>query len=180
MIARFFLQFFYKILSLFCVILSLYKFAKICYTAYMNIRTYFKEKRKEKQARKAYLKRLSETGLRFPVFCKVRCVKSFDHQGAIVQSRIGDKLQIVHTPSDERPFSVAVYSIPLNRVLGYIEEELAEKLVYLFGRDFCRDGEVEMITGGAPYKYYGCNIRLTDEQEFLNDTEDFSNLHGAY
>ena len=180
MIARFFPEFLCKILSLFFVILSLYKFMKICYTAYMGIRTYFKEKRKEKQNQKEYLQRLKETGVRFPVFCKVHCVKSPDHQGAIAQSRIGDPLQIVHTPSDEYPFKVAVYSIPLNRVLGYIENELAEKLVYLFGRDFCRDGEVETITGGDPYKYYGCNIRLTDEQEFLNDTEDFSHLHGTY
>lgn len=87
-------------------------------------------------------------------------------------------MQIVHTPSDARPFSVCVYSVPLNRVLGYIEDELAEKLVYAFGRGFCRDGEIEQITGGAPYKYRGCNIRLLETQYFMEEHEDFSHLRG--
>lgn len=144
----------------------------------MNIFTYLQEKRKQKQAEKAYEARLKQTNLRFPIFCKIHGVKSADYQGAIAQSRVGDHLQIVHAPSDIRPFCTYVYSIPLNRVMGYLEEALSEKLVYAFGRGFCRDCEVEQITGGPPYKYYGCNIRLMDSQEFLEDMEDFSHLHG--
>ena len=145
----------------------------------MNIFQYFQEKRREKQEEKAYLARLQQTRLQFPIFCKLHGVKSPDHQGAIAQSRIGDHLQIVHTPSQERPFLVCAYSVPLNRILGYIDESLAEKLTYAFGRDFCRDGEIEQITGGAPYKYYGCNVRLMDTQYFMEDCEDFSHLHST-
>ena len=108
----------------------------------------------------------------FPVFCKLHAVKSPDHQGGIVQSRVGDKLLIVHTPSDDRPFCVSVYSITLNRVLGFIEDTLAEKLTRAFGQNFCRDGEVEQITGGPPYKYYGCNIRVMESQNFIEDMKN--------
>lgn len=142
----------------------------------MSIRTYFQEKRKEKRERAIKLERLKESGLQFPVFCKIHAVKSPDHQGAIAQSRVGDKLQIVHTPTQERPSCTSVYSIGLNRVLGFIEESLAEKLLLAFGQDFCRDGEVEQITGGPPYTYYGCNIRVMDTQDFLEELTDISFL----
>ena len=144
----------------------------------MNIWTYFREKRRERREEKEYRSRLRQTRLRFPIFCKLHGVRSPDHQGAIAQSRVGDHLQIVHTPSDVRLFSVCVYSIPLNRVLGYIEDELEEKLVYAFGHGFCRYGEIEKITGGAPYKYRGCNIRLMETQYFMEEQEDFSHLRG--
>ena len=110
--------------------------------------------------------------LTFPAFCKLHAVKSPDHQGGIVQSRVGDKLLIVHTPSDDRPFCVSVYSITINRVLGFIEDELAEKLTRAFGQNFCRDGEVEQITGGPPYQYYGCNIRVMESQDFIEDMKN--------
>ena len=110
--------------------------------------------------------------LTFPVFCKLHAVKSPDHQGGIVQSRVGDKLLVVHTPSDDRPFCVSVYSITLNRVLGFIEDMLADKLTRAFGQNFCRDGEVEQITGGPPYKYYGCNIRVMESQNFIEDMKN--------
>lgn len=160
------------------MILSLYKQVKVCYTVRMNIFTYLQEKRKKKQDESAYETRLLQVKLQFPIFCKIHGVKSADYQGAIAQSRVGDHLQIVHAPSDAHPFCVYAYSIPLNRVMGYIEEELSEKLVYAFGRGFCRDGEVEQITGGPPYKYYGCNIRLMESQDFLEDFEEFSHLYG--
>ena len=114
-----------------------------------------------------------KTETSFPVFCKLHAVKSPDHQGAIVQSRVGDKLLIVSTPSDERPCCVSVYSISLNRVLGFIDDALAEKLTRAFGQGFCRDGEVEQITGGPPYKYYGCNIRVMDTQYFIEEMKNF-------
>lgn len=138
----------------------------------MNIFAYLQAKRRAKQEEKAYQKRLETAGLRFPLFCKLHAVKSPDHQGAIAQSRTGDHLLIVHTPTDERPCCVCAYSISLNRVLGFIDEGLSENLVYAFGEGFCRDGEVEQITGGAPYPYFGCNIRLMDTQEFLKEMQE--------
>ncbi|MBE7080774.1 MAG: hypothetical protein E7371_06015 [Clostridiales bacterium] len=131
----------------------------------MGIFTFFKQRKTE---------RAQATELTFPLFCKVHAVKSSDHQGGIAQSRVGDKLLIVHTPTDERPFRAAVYSVELNRVLGFIEEELSEKLFRAFGGNFCRDGEVEQITGGPPYKYYGCNIRVMDTQDYVEEMEAFS------
>ena len=144
----------------------------------MNIFTYFKEKHKIAQAEKTYQSRLQQTKLRFPYFCKIHGVKPLQHQGALAQSRVGDKLQLVHTPIEGHDFSVCVYSIPLNRVLGYVEEELAEKLIYVFGKGFCRDGEIDRLLGGEPYKYIGCRIRIMDTQEYMEDYEDFSHLYG--
>ena len=129
----------------------------------MNIFTFFKKR-----------KTVNESDKIFPVFCNLHAVKSPDHQGGIAQSRAGDKLLIVHTPTAERPTCVSVYNITLNRVLGFIGEELAETLVRAFGNNFCRDGEVERITGGPPYKYYGCNIRVMDSQNFIEDMKEFS------
>jgi hypothetical protein len=107
--------------------------------------------------------------LHFPIFCKLHAVQSPDHQGGIVQSRAGDKLLIVHTPTEERPSCVSVYSISLHRVLGFVEENLAKRLTHVFGEGFCRDAEVEQITGGPPYQYYGCNIRIMDTKYFVED-----------
>ena len=134
-------------------------------------------KRQIKKEEKAYTRRLSESGLSFPVFCKLHAVTSLSHQGAIAQSREGDDLQIVHTPTDGFLTRVSVYSISLNRTLGFLEDSLSEKLIFLFGHGFCRDGEIEKITGGPPHPYFGCNIRILDTKEFLNEYEDFSHLY---
>ena len=131
----------------------------------MNIFTFLKKRKTENS---------KESGLHFPLFCKLHAVKSLDHQGGIAQSRIGDKLLIVHTPTDERPFRASVYSVELNRVLGFIEDALAEELFHAFGENFCCDGEVEQIVGGPPYKYYGCNIRVMDSKNYIEEMEDFS------
>ena len=133
----------------------------------MNLRTLLEKLQKRTETPK-------KEGLDFPIFCKVYAVKSPDHQGGITQSRVGDKLLLVHTPTNERPYCTSVYNIELNRVLGFIEETLAEKLLCAFGENFCRDGEVEQITGGPPYKYYGCNIRVMDTQNFIEDMQEFS------
>ena len=140
----------------------------------MNIFAYLQANKRAKQQARAYEKRLNEVGLRFPLFCKLHAVTSPDHQGAIAQSRTGDHLLIVHTPTDERPDCVCAYSVSLNRVLGFLDEGLSQNLTYAFGKEFCRDGEVEQITGGAPYPYFGCNIRLMDSQDFLEEMENFS------
>lgn len=137
----------------------------------MSIRAYFKNL--------FYNRRLKKSGLRFPVACKLRGVSAQDLQGAIIQSQPLDELQIVHCPSAEYPFGVAVYSIPLNRLLGYLDEGLSKKLVYVFGKGFCRDGEIIKRTGGTGGEYYGCNIRIFESMEMMKDCEDFSHLHGA-
>ena len=115
-------------------------------------------------------------GLSFPLYCKAHGVKQY--QGAIVQSVQGDELQIVHRAKHGFPYNVYVYSKPLNRVLGYLDEYLSKKLVKLFGKGFCRDAFVETITGGGAYPYYGCNIRILESMSLMEDCEDFSALRG--
>ena len=150
-------------------ILSLYNRAKICYTFFMA----------QKKTKRGVIYALKKwwLGLSFPLFCKVHGAKK--HQGNIVQSEQGDELQIVHRAERDFPYTVYVYSKPLNAVLGYLDEYLSKKLVKLFGKDFCRDAVVENITGGGAYKYYGCNIRILESMKFMEDCEDFSVLHGA-
>ena len=120
----------------------------------------------------------NEMGLHFPIFCKAHAVKSPERQGALAQSRDGDNLQLVHTPTEEYPFCITIYSIPLNRILGYLESELSKKLVTALGDGFCCDGEIERVTGGPPYKYYGCNLRIMDTREFFEDIENIIALYG--
>lgn len=125
-----------------------------------------------------YKRRKRKCGLSFPVFCKVHGVKAPDRQGALVQSRNGDPLQIVHVPTKEYPFNVYVYSITLNRVLGYLDERSAEQFVYLFKNGFCKDAVLEQITGGPPtYPYYGCNIRVLESSVLVTETS-FTHLRG--
>ena len=125
-----------------------------------------------------YRRRLKKCKLTFPLFCKIHGVTSPDRQGALAQSGPGDELQLVHVPLKKYPFNVYVYNISINRVLGYLDSRLAEKLVYLFKRGFCRDGEIEQITGGEDGKCFGCNIRINESMTFLKDTQNFSHLYG--
>ena len=134
----------------------------------MSIRTFFKNW--------SYRRRLKKSGLYFPLHCKVHGVKHPERQGGIVQSQQGDPLQLVHVALPDYPYNVYVYSISLNRVLGYLDETLSKKFVYLFGKGFCRDGYVEKITGGEPYKYRGCNIQILETAVFLEGEQDFSAL----
>ena len=55
------------------------------------------------------------------------------------------------------------------------QEELAEKLVYVFGKDFCLDGAIDKIIGGPPMKYRGALIRVFDNNVFM-ENEDISSL----
>lgn len=116
----------------------------------------------------------------FPIYCRVHGVKTPEYQGAIAQSRADDKLQLVHVPQAGYPFNVFVYSVPLNRILGYLDGGFAKRLVKTFGRGMCLDGVIENVTGGAPqYKYRGCNIRVYDTLSMMREVEDFSHLYGA-
>ena len=144
----------------------------------MNIFAHIYKRQNRRRSQKEFEARLNEMGLHFPLFCKAHAVKSPERQGALAQSRDGDNLQLVHTPTEEYPFCITIYSIPLNRILGYLGVELSEKLVHAFGEGFCCDGEIENVTGGPPYKYYGCNLRIMDTQELFEDIEDILALYG--
>lgn len=116
--------------------------------------------------------------LRFPVYCRVHGVKTPDRQGAVAQSMAGDRLQLVHVPQEGYPFNIFVYNIELNRVLGYLDGNFSKKLVKTFGKGMCLDGIVENLTGGAPYKYRGCNLRVYDTKFMMEEIEDLSHLYG--
>ena len=121
---------------------------------------------------------MKKSGLVFPIPCKIHGVKYPDRQGALAQSRENDSLQIVHSPEKGYPFNVYVYSVELNRILGYLDPILAEKLVYVCGKGLCLDGKIEKLTGGAPdYEYRGCNIQIFETTSMMQDCKDFSHLH---
>ena len=122
-------------------------------------------------------RKCKKLGLTFPLPCKAHGVKNADSQGAIAQSEAGDTLQLVHLPKDNFPNNVYVYSIPLNRVIGYLDEGLSQKLVNLFGEEFCIDGAVEKVTG-KNHTVRGCNLRIFDTRVMMSDVHDFSHLHG--
>ena len=71
--------------------------------------------------------------LRFPVCCKAHGVSFADRQGALAQSRSGDELQLVQVPLENYPQNVYIYSIELNRILGYLEKNLSDRLTSVFG-----------------------------------------------
>ena len=147
---------------------------QICYTIDMNIFARVKRKLKIAQIKR----RCKIADLSFPIFCKTHGVKNVLYQGALAQTRTGDRLQIVHVPLREYPHNVYVYSIPLNRILGYLQKELAERLVYAFGGNFCLDAVVENRTGGTePHPIFGCNLRLFHTRQMLVDVKDFSHLY---
>ena len=137
----------------------------------MSIRTFIK--------RKLYERKKKRLQLVFPVFCKAHGVKHLDRQGAILQSKQGDRLQLVHVPLKAYPHNVYVYNVELNRVLGYLHKNLAEKLVELFGNGFCRDGVVVAVTGAEEHKYHGCNLQILESMSAMNDLTDFAHLKGT-
>lgn len=151
----------------------LYKTRRICYNGNMRIFTYLHKR----ISKFFYRRKCKKLRLVFPLFCKVHGVKNADAQGAIAQSQAGDKLQLVHLPKENYPYNVYVYSIPLNRILGYLDERLSEKLVKLLGKGFCIDGAIENVTG-AEYAVRGCNLRVFDTRVMMADVRDFTHLHG--
>lgn len=135
----------------------------------MGLRSYFKNK--------FFARRLKKSGLTFPIVSKINGVTSADRQGALAQSAQGDDLQIVHTPLKKYPHNTYIYSISLNRVLGYLDKELSKKLQYVFGDGFCLDGEIREMLGGSPeYDYFGCSIYVYDTKELMKNVDDFSHL----
>ena len=102
----------------------------------------------------------------FPIFCKLYGVSDPDYQGALAQTAESDHLQIVAT---ER--SVFVYSIPLNRVLGRLNDKVSETLKTTLGAEFCIDGIVENRTGGNG-RLFGCNIRILGTRNMLKATRN--------
>ena len=120
--------------------------------------------------------RQKKSGLSFPVSAKIHGVKICDHQGALAQSAPFDELQLVHVALDDYPNNVYVYSIPLNSILGHLDEELSKQLIYVFGYGFCLDGEIDEILGGPPYKYFGARIFIHDDNVMMENCE-FSHLH---
>lgn len=115
--------------------------------------------------------RQKKSGVSFPVRAKIHGVKNCVHQGALAQSENGDRLQLVQVPLEEYPYNVYVYSITLNRILGYLDKPLAEKLIYIFGKGFCLDGTINEIIGGPPLKYRGAIIDIFDDNVFMNDAD---------
>lgn len=113
-------------------------------------------------------KRARICGVAFPVVTKLKGVRFADKQGSLAQSREGDKLQFVHTPDEQRPNLVYAYSIPLHALLGRLEERLAEKLIYVFGKGFCVDGEIVKVTGK---EIFGCNVAVYDSRQFIGEEE---------
>ncbi len=151
---------------------------QICYNVNMRIFTYLKEKLSKRAERRTYEKNKRILDLSFPLYCKAHGVKTADRQGAIAQSHSGDKLQIAHSPVAGYPYNVYIYNVELNRILGYLQEQLSKKLVELFGEGFCRDAQITEITGGGEYKYRGCNLVLFESMRFMQDLQaDLPYLH---
>lgn len=151
--------------------------AQLWYTVLMNIWTSIKTKLREL----SYRHRKKVQDVSFPLYCKIHGVKRSEYQGALAQCQDKDELQLVHSPTKNYPYNVYVYSVPLNRVLGYLQAELSKKLVKVFGKGFCRDGFIANLTGGkrAGYKYIGCNICILETMTHMQYCEDFSHLYGA-
>ena len=129
---------------------------------------------------KRFFYRLKHDGKpQFPIYCRLRGVKKPSRQGALAQSKVEDGLQLVHVPLKDYPNNVYAYSIPLNRVLGYLEEDLAKDLIAEFGNGFCVDGRIRALLGGPPkYKYYGCAIRIYNTKNLMLSVDEFAHLHG--
>ena len=129
---------------------------------------------------KRFFRRIKRGGrLSFPIYCRLRGVKKPVRQGALAQSSAEDGLQIVHVPLKDYPHNVYVYSIPLNRILGYLDEKTAKDLLAEFGEEFCVDGRIRAMLGGPPkYKYYGCAIRIYNTKNLMAGVEEFTHLHG--
>jgi len=144
---------------------------QICYNVRMSVFTYFKRIFARRKERRAYERKKKEHGVAFPLYCKAHGVKKPDYQGAIVQSHVQDRLQIAHSPVDGYPYNVYIYNVELNRVLGYLQEGLAKKLVEVFGAEFCRDALITEITGGGEYKYRGCNLVILETMEFMKNLQ---------
>lgn len=111
-------------------------------------------------------KRARICGVSFPVKTKLYDVTKEDRQSWLRQSRDGDRLQLVHTPDENSRSLVYAYNITLNCLLGRLDKDLSERLIYVFGKGFCVDGEVLKITGT---KRLGCNVAVYDTRKFIHE-----------
>lgn len=112
--------------------------------------------------------RLWRRGISLPLTTTVYGVSNLSSQGALAQSRVDDHLQIVHTPTDKHAHNVYVYSINLNRLLGYIDRDLAKGLVAVFGNGFCLDAKIDEIVGSdAETDPFGVQILILPTTTFM-------------
>ena len=164
-----------KFFSFFVVFFRrLYKRAKICYTVHMHGFT----RLKNSITRYFYNRRKKNLSLFFPLPCIVCGVTHEDRQGALAQSKAGDKLQIVHNTQAKEKYKVYVYSVTLNRILGYLRLDVSKKLVKLFKKGFCKDGVLTArLDKSEKHPYYGCKIAVLESMDMMRDHEDFSHLY---
>lgn len=117
--------------------------------------------------------RLWRRELSMPLLTHLFGISNPDAQGALAQSRNGDALQIVHVPTERFPYNVYVYSIELNRVLGYLTHILSKSLCEIFGKGFCLDGRVDELYGGEDGEEFGAQIVIFKTtslmRPYLND-----------
>lgn len=113
-------------------------------------------------------KRARICGISFPLQTTLTGVRLSDRQGWLAQSRDGDRLQFVHCPKQGMPFLVYAYNIELNCLLGTLDKHISEKLVYVFGKGFCVDGEVLEVTDKD---FLGCNVVVYDTRTFIEKDE---------
>ena len=106
-------------------------------------------------------------GFSLPYDTTVFGISNPDSQGALAQSKSGDALQIVHVPTEKHSYNAYVYNIELNRILGYIESELAQNLLYVFGKGYCLDGKILERYGDGQDAPFGAYIRIYHSTEVM-------------
>lgn len=94
----------------------------------------------------------------FPIHTKIKGVTFENRQEYLSESLEGDMLFIDHTPTDEYPNAISITNGRTLKQLGYVNSELANKLLDKFGAGLRLNGEIVEITGGTDGKNYGCNI----------------------
>ena len=121
---------------------------------------------------------MKKSGLVFPLQRTLRGTKSLDRQGALLQTQPNDELQFVHVPLKAYPYNTYAYSVYLNRVLGYLDQDTAKKLVYVFGEGFCLDGEIKTLTNKETDPFISAVVRIYDGKTMMSDIDDFKPLRG--
>lgn len=111
-----------------------------------------------------------------PMITRLEGRNIFDFQGAISQSQEGDALQLVHVA--ERYDNVYVYNFEINRIIGYLERELADDFIHIFGKGFCLDAKLYQTYTFDNGKL-GCDIEIYNHSEYaLPHLENLPYLHG--
>ena len=106
-------------------------------------------------------------GLSLPCERTIKSPKTaLEWQGALAQSHEGDKLQIVHTPLEQHPHNAYVYSIELNRILGYLPKDFACDLLYVFGDGYCLDAELLEVYSGKEQPFFA-RVKIYATAKFM-------------